>query len=158
METISHAPADYVCPFCLIAQGASDPRLLTVAPDIVYRDDLLTAFIGSGQWPRNPGHVIVIPNAHFENLFDLPVEYGTPIQRLVRDLAWAMKAEYGCAGISTRQHNEPAGNQDVWHYHLHVFPRYEGDRLYQSDRAQMPPAVRATYAARLRNHLQPRAI
>ena len=34
-------------------------------------------------------------------------------------------------GVSTRQHNEPAGNQDVWHYHLHVFPRYQDDAFYE---------------------------
>jgi len=36
----------------------------------------------------------------------------------------------GCDGVSTRQHNEPAGNQDTWHYHVHVFPRYIDDGLY----------------------------
>jgi len=41
-----------------------------------------------------------------------------------------MRVSYSCDGISTRQHNEPFGNQDVWHYHVHVFPRYENDNLY----------------------------
>jgi histidine triad (HIT) family protein len=65
-----------------------------------------------------------------------------------------MKAAYHCDGISTRQHNEPAGNQDVWHYHLHVFPRYTDDQLYLNDpaalRARMPADERAGYAQRLR--------
>ena len=56
-------------------------------------------------------------------------------------------------GTSTRQHNEPAGNQDVWHYHVHLFPRYEGDALYASGRALMPVQDRARYAARLRAQL-----
>ena len=46
--------------------------------------------------------------------------------------AVAMRAAYGCNGISTRQHNEPAGGQDAWHYHFHVFPRYHDDDLYGS--------------------------
>jgi hypothetical protein len=40
-----------------------------------------------------------------------------------------MRDAFGCEGISTRQHNGPAGNQDVWHFHLHVFPRYPNDGL-----------------------------
>jgi histidine triad (HIT) family protein len=80
-------------------------------------------------WPKNPGAVLVIPNDHYENVYDLPVELGTPIQRAVRSAAIAMKTAFGCDGVSTRQHNEPDGNQDVWHYHMHVFPRWRDDRL-----------------------------
>lgn len=46
--------------------------------------------------------------------------------------ALALKAALSCDGISTRQQNEPAGDQDVWHYHVHVFPRYADDGLYGS--------------------------
>ena len=51
-----------------------------------------------------------------------------------------MKTAFGCPGVSTRQHNEPAGNQDVWHYHVHVFPRWHGDRLYGSEGGPADPA------------------
>ncbi len=66
-----------------------------------------------------------------------------------------MKVAYGCDGVSTRQHNEPAGNQDVWHYHMHVFPRYEGDDLYSqyNKRRRIPPEERAHYADQLRPYL-----
>ncbi|MDN3240096.1 HIT family protein [Glycomyces tritici] len=59
---------------------------------------------------------------------------------------------YGCDGVSTRQHNEPAGNQDVWHLHVHVFPRYEGDRLYATKALPgwAAPEERQVYAERLR--------
>jgi len=59
---------------------------------------------------------------------------------------------YKCDGVSTRQHNEPAGGQEVWHYHLHVFPRYEGDNLYKSSaiRDFIPLEKRVVYAERLR--------
>src|SRR5947207_14256607 len=89
--------------------------------------------------PSNPGGVLVIPNAHYENVYDLPPELGTPIQRAVRSASIAMKTAFGCDGVSTRQHNEPAGNQDVWHFHVHVFPRWEGDELYRSDGAPADP-------------------
>lgn len=149
----NHAPDGYPCPFCLIANGIENEQVLTCQSDVVYHDQLLTAFISARQWPQNQGHVIVIPNAHYENIFDLPPDLGTPIQRLAQALAIAMKREYGCEGISTRQHNEPAGNQDVWHYHLHIFPRYAGDDLYQSAGQFMQNSQRAVYAARLRRQL-----
>ena len=62
-----------------------------------------------------------------------------------------MRASYDCAGISTRQHNEPAGGQDVWHLHVHVFPRHVDDRLYERHRETCwaPPEEREPYADRL---------
>jgi histidine triad (HIT) family protein len=45
-------------------------------------------------------------------------------------IALALRTTYGCNGTSFRQRNEPAGGQEVWHYHLHVFARYLGDDLY----------------------------
>jgi len=50
-----------------------------------------------------------------------------------------MKQAWKCDGVSTRQHNEPAGNQDVWHYHMHVFPRWDNDDLYGSRGALAAP-------------------
>jgi histidine triad (HIT) family protein len=67
-----------------------------------------------------------------------------------RAVALALKAAYACDGVSTRQHNEPAGSQDVWHYHLHVFPRYVGDGLYGSQRQPLAAGEHAMYAAKLR--------
>jgi diadenosine tetraphosphate (Ap4A) HIT family hydrolase len=64
-----------------------------------------------------------------------------------------MKDAYRCDGVSTRQHNEPAGDQDVWHLHVHVLPRHQGDQLYlrHLDGAygarRGPGAVRGTVAA-----------
>lgn len=125
----NHEPENYVCPLCLIAAGKPTDKG-SQEEDVVYRDDVCTAFIAGKWWRSNPGHVIIVPNQHYENLFDLPQEIGHAIFDLSQRIAIAMKGSYGCEGISTRQHNEPAGNQDVWHYHLHVFPRYEGDNLY----------------------------
>lgn len=150
----NHAPEGYVCPFCRIASQSWSDELQTRASDVVWRDDGVTAFVASHQWPNNHGHVLVIPNAHFENVYDLPLEAATAIHACVRSVALAMKATYGCDGTSTRQHNEPAGNQDVWHHHVHVFPRYAGDDLYGTRRAPMAAEVRAGYAVRLRRELQ----
>jgi len=153
VTTPSHAPKDYACPFCLLVQGIVNEHVLSRDTDIVYRDEQVTALISSHQWPNNHGHTIVIPNAHYENLYDLPVPLGARIHEVSRALALAMKAAYRCEGTSTRQHNEPAGNQDVYHYHLHVFPRYTGDNLYGSRRILMPAPIRASFAAQLRQAL-----
>lgn len=128
----NHAPEGYQCPFCLLVEGIEDEHVLSVQSDIVYHDEALTAIISSHQWPNNHGNVVVVPNQHYENICDLPVRFAENIHRIARLLALAMKAAYGCDGVSTRQHNEPAGNQDVWHYHLHVTPRYHGDGFYAS--------------------------
>lgn len=123
---ISHAPDGYVCPFCRnLNEGVGDFPV-----EIIRRYPEVTVKLNPKWWPRNKGAVLVVPNRHYENVYELPVELGSPIQRAVRDAALAMKLAFECDGISTRQHNEPAGNQDVWHYHVHVFPRYEGDELY----------------------------
>jgi sugar/nucleoside kinase (ribokinase family)/diadenosine tetraphosphate (Ap4A) HIT family hydrolase len=118
----------------------------------------VTALVGSHQWPNNHGNVIVVPNEHFENIYDLPVHYAADIHRVARMLALALKAAYGCDGVSTRQHNEPAGNQDVWHYHLHITPRYQGDRFYSARREFMPAEERAGHARRIRAYLRTEAL
>ena len=121
----NHEPPGYHCPFCRnLTTGASDFPL-----EFLHRDDHVFVKMNPKWWPRNPGAVLVIPNDHHENVYDLPVELGTPIQRAVRSAAIAMKAAFGCDGVSTRQHNEPDGNQDVWHYHVHVVPRWRDDRF-----------------------------
>lgn len=150
MASYFHAPRDYQCPFCAIVAGKDRPGLGTKQADIVWHSDRVTVFVATRWWPRNQGHVLVIPNPHFENIFDLPPVWGTDIQQAAQMAARAMKAVYGCPGISTRQHNEPAGSQDVWHYHLHVYPRYEDDNFYASTGYQTQPEDRIRYAAELR--------
>lgn len=147
----NHAPEGYDCPFCRLVRG--DVTSASSQADVVYRDDDVTAFIAAGWWRNNPGHVLVVPNVHYENIYDLPPELAAPIQRITRDIALAFKETYGCDGVSTRQHNEPAGGQDVWHYHQHVFPRYRRDHLYLHRRRRTEPEDRLPYAAKLRQFL-----
>lgn len=121
--------------------------------DVVYRDGEVTAFVATRWWPNNLGHVLIVPNEHYESIYELPPELGTPIQRIAQRIALAFKATYGCDGVSTRQHNEPAGNQDVWHYHLHVFPRYLNDGLYVRRGRSTTPEERRPYAEKLSKFL-----
>lgn len=149
----THAPETYQCPFCLVVQGIENEHVATRATDLIYQNEILTSFISSHQWPNNHGHALIIPNEHLENIYELPDEIGAQIYILSKQIALAMKSVYHCDGVSTRQHNEPAGNQDVWHYHLHVFPRYHGDALYGTERVLMPASERSAYAQRLREYM-----
>ncbi len=146
----NHAPEGYDCPFCRLAGGLD--TMLSSQDDVVYRDDSVTAFLSAGWWPNNPGHVLIIPSEHYENIYDLPPALATPIQRVAREIAIAFKETYGAHGISTRNNNEPDGMQDVWHYYLHVFPRYPGDNLYLL-RRDSTLEERRPYADKLRASL-----
>ena len=148
----THAPEGYICPFCLVIEGIENEHVLTRQSDIIYRDEFITAFICAATWGVNKGNVIIIPNRHFENLYELPSDYSTKIHDFSRRVAIAFKQKYNCDGVSTRQHNEPAGNQDVWHYHLHVFPRYKNDNLYEMKRIQTTVDERMIHAEQLKNY------
>jgi len=152
----SHQPEGYACPFCLVAAGQDGEADWTKQSDVVWHDDRVTAFINAAWWPANPGHVLVVPNEHYENIYDIPDGILGAVQVAGKRVALAMKTAYGCEGTSFRQHNEPAGYQEVWHYHLHVFPRYEDDDLYMRSRERrwVTPAERAPYAAKLRAVLE----
>jgi len=95
------------------------------------------------------GYALVVPKEHYENLYDLEDPAGLDIHRLTRRIAIALKEAFACDGTSTRQHNEPAGNQDLWHLHVHVFPRYHGDDLYGAGYRDSTYEERLALAARL---------
>ena len=143
---LTYAPPDYDCPFCRIARGVFGGAVLGGDESDVLRTAHVTASVGSHWWPRNEGSVIVIPNAHYESIYELPAEAAA--QRV----AVAMTRVYRCEGVSTRQHNGPGGGQEVWHYHLHVLPRWRDDRLYErtAERFRAPADERACRAGMLR--------
>lgn len=149
----SHAPENYDCPFCRIVNGGQNPGY-TTQDDVIYRDERVTAFIASHWWPNNPGHVLIVPNRHIENIYDLTPDVAVYVYELARQVAIALKEVYGAEGISTRQHNEPAGYQEVWHFHLHVFPRYNHDYLYDLtfQRRLTTPDERRPYAEKLKRY------
>ena len=151
----SHQPEGYRCPFCRVAAGEDLADDYTKQADVVYRDGTAMAFVSSAWWPANQGHVLVVPNDHYENVYEIPYAALAAVQVAGKRIALALKATYGCDGTSFRQHNEPGGDQEVWHYHLHVFPRYRGDDLYvrTRERRSTTPAERAPYAQKLRRYL-----
>ncbi|WP_353650057.1 HIT domain-containing protein [Nakamurella sp. A5-74] len=151
----SHEPDGYHCPLCALLVGVENEW--NRASDLVAVEPLAFARISPKAWVDQPGNALVCNTDHVENLYGLSVAQNAALFGLVQRVAVAMHSSYGCDGISIRQHNEPAGDQDLWHVHVHVFPRYAGDELYRrhDDTAWIDAAVRAGWAERLRAGLTP---
>lgn len=151
----NHEPPGYVCNFCEIVRG--DDNEWNVQSDVVFRNETTCAFVNAMWWPNNHGHVLVVPTEHVENIYDVSGEVAGAIHETAKLVAMGFMETYGCDGTSTRQHNGPGGNQEVWHYHLHVFPRFLDDDLYSSARRRTTPEERTPYASRLREWIDGRA-
>ena len=107
------------CVFCDILSGK-------LPASIVYQDERCTAFMDIQ--PVNSGHVLVIPNRHAAFLADLNEETGGHMFRVAQRLARALRnSGVRCEGINFFLADGAAAMQDVFHVHLHVFPRYRGD-------------------------------
>jgi histidine triad (HIT) family protein len=148
---MKHAPPGYECPFCRIAETL--PR---AAPEsaVVLVEDRVFAFVPLHLYAGISGNCLIAPRLHFENVLDIPDELGADFFRATRRLAQAMRSAFGCEGISTRQHNGPAGDQDVWHFHLHVFPRFHDDGLHAGPKELYRNEERMDVADRLRAALR----
>jgi histidine triad (HIT) family protein len=155
MRLTTHEPAGYECPFCSLQNGVFDDH--NQASDVVAVTDRAYARVAPKWWPANAGGALVIPRRHVENLYEMKPADGHAVWDLTQQVARAMRLSYGCQGVSTRQHNEPAGDQDVWHLHVHVLPRYRDDRLYQQhlDARWAHVDERRPFADRLRSALPP---
>lgn len=151
IASMKHAPPDYACPFCHIAGTLPSPAAESA---VVLVEANVFALVPLHHYAGIQGNCLVVPRAHYENVFDIPDGLGNDFFRATRRLAQAMRRAFGCAGISTRQHNGPAGDQDVWHYHLHVFPRVAADGLHAGHRLPYTAAERMQLAARLRAALE----
>lgn len=151
-----HAPQDYTCPICLSVQGVENEQTLIRQSDIVLQTDLVTAFISSFFIGNNQGHVVIVPNKHFENIYDIPTNYAHAIFDASQKVSLALKKAYRCEGTTILQNNEPAGNQHAFHYHMHVFPRYSHDNLHENmmDKKLVTPEERLSYAQKIKEALK----
>lgn len=149
----NHEPEPYDCPFCRIIAGHEDDH--ANKQDIVYQNEYVTAKIAPKWWVNNPGSILVVPNEHFENIYEIPDDVLAEVYKVVKKVSIAVRSTYGCDGTSTRQHNEPAGNQAVWHFHVHVFPRFEDDKLYQNhdNKRFVTAEERLPYSVKVKNFL-----
>lgn len=148
---MKNAPTSYECPFCRVAE-----TLPTALPEsaVVLVEPRVFAFVPLHHYAGIRGNCLVAPRSHYENLLDIPDSLGNDVFRATRLLAVAMREAFDCEGISTRQHNGPAGDQDVWHFHVHVFPRFHGDGLWGGDKARYATEERLEVADRLRTALR----
>jgi len=106
------------CIFCKIITGQ-------IPAAVVYRDETVMAFMSLQQF--NEGHTLVVPIQHVRNIYDLPDSLAGPMLSAAARIARAIKREFQPDGLTLWQNNEPAGNQSVFHFHLHVIPRHFGD-------------------------------
>jgi len=152
-KKFSHRPIGYVNPFSLLVEGVED-GVLSKQDDIFYQDDDITAFIPISTPENLPFNALIIPNEDFENLYSIPDELLAKIHSFSKQLAIAYKELFDVEGVSIRQHNEPAGGQDVFHYHLHVLPRFKND-LFHTENWQFvenPVKDRKIIADKLRQY------
>ena len=106
------------CAFCAIVAGEQPAH-------VVLDDDRFLAFLDVR--PLFPGHVLLVPKAHHETLWDLPDDLLGPLNERTRDLAVAVRDATGAAGIFTATNN--VVSQSVPHLHVHVVPRNRKDGL-----------------------------
>ena len=108
------------CIFCEIVAGR-------IPSATVYEDEHVLAFMDIA--PANPGHLLVIPKQHYRNIFDMPAEVGSKIMEAAILLAKAIRKALNPDGLNLFQSNEAAAFQTVFHFHLHLIPRWETDPL-----------------------------
>ncbi len=106
------------CLFCKLVEGE-------VPSMRVYEDEDTLAFLDIK--PNNPGHTLVIPKKHSENLYDMDDHSLATVIRTVQKVAKAIKAAVGADGINLAMNNEPAAGQVIFHPHIHVIPRFKED-------------------------------
>ncbi len=107
------------CIFCKIAGGEAPATIL-------YEDDTVLVFLTIG--PVTPGHLMVVPRAHLPALADIDLQTGAHLFNVAQRMAAALR-ESGlrCDGVNLFYADGEAAFQEVFHAHLHVFPRYDGD-------------------------------
>jgi len=108
------------CIFCKIVQKQ--------APScIVYEDDSVMTFLDIK--PVNEGHALVISKAHYEGIFDIPCELLGKVHQVTQAVANAVKQAVRADGVSILQQNGKAANQEVFHIHVHVIPKFTGEKM-----------------------------
>ncbi len=112
--------SSFACIFCAIVAGDAPSH-------VVAESDRALAFLDIN--PAVEGHALVVPKAHADDIWDLDPEDGGAMWSLVHDVSLTMLERLRPDGLTLFQANRKAGWQDVFHFHLHVLPRWEGDRL-----------------------------
>lgn len=115
---------DESCEFCRLARKEDDAS-------IIFEDENAMAFLDIR--PVNDGHSLVIPKAHYENIYEIPEDEIAHVYKIVKRIASAVQKSVDAEGISITQHNGRAALQRIFHLHVHVIPRYEEQTFPRPD-------------------------
>ena len=106
------------CVFCNLANGIWDAATL-------YEDEEFRVVLDLG--PAAKGHALILPKEHYADLFELPEEKAKNAMALAKKMGPVMIKALAADGLNVVQNNGEAAGQTVFHYHLHLIPRYKGD-------------------------------
>jgi histidine triad (HIT) family protein len=133
------------CVFCRIVARQ-------IPATVVHEDEHTLAFMDLGQ--VNPGHVLVTLKAHVENVFGLGTDQASAVSATMARVARAIRDAFKPEGLSVYQANGKAAGQTVFHYHMHLVPRYDGDGMALSWPVKNPPREKLEeYAAKIRTEI-----
>lgn len=107
------------CIFCKIATG-------DIPSYTLYEDEDFRVFLDLS--PTDYGHALIIPKNHYPNIFALDDNIGAKIFPLAKKIASALKEALHCDGVNILQNNGEDAGQTLFHFHVHVIPRYKGDK------------------------------
>lgn len=108
------------CVFCRIVSGEETAY-------VVAEDERTVAFLDRGQ--ATAGHTLVVPRRHAVDIWDVPEADAAAVMVMAKRVARLLDERLHPEGLTLTQSNRPAGWQDVFHFHLHVIPRWSGDGL-----------------------------
>lgn len=114
---------DENCIFCKLANGEIPTRK-------IYEDDMFCVIMDAS--PASKGHALILPKEHAANIYELPEETAAAAFVLAKRLAGKMTAALHCDGFNILQNNGETAGQTVFHFHMHLIPRYkdaEGDMI-----------------------------
>lgn len=106
------------CIFCKLAAG-------DIPTNTVYEDDTFRVIMDAN--PATKGHSLIIPKDHFANLYEMDEEVAAKAMKLAKKMAVHMKEKLNCDGFNLLQNNEETAGQTVFHFHMHLIPRYLND-------------------------------
>jgi histidine triad (HIT) family protein len=136
---------DEACIFCKIVHRQAPSS-------IIYEDDAVIVFLDIR--PLNMGHTLVIPKAHYVDIFDIPEDLLSQVHLIAKQVSFAVKKATRANGISIIQQSGKAAGQDIFHMHVHVVPRFEGQKLPPfSELKEIERAKIDEMAKKIRQHL-----
>ena len=111
------------CIFCKIANG-------DIPAQSLYEDDDFKVILDRG--PAAKGHALVLPKEHFDDVFSMDEKTAGNVFKVAAKVARAIGKAYPCDGMNILQNNGRAAGQTVFHFHMHIIPRYENDTINMS--------------------------